>query len=76
MAIHGPTDDPPEGNPSGWKGEAKIAGIVTEVDSDGGDHRFLIDIQQGVVTRLNEGGDRLLVESWTEARGYRIIECE
>jgi hypothetical protein len=31
VAIHGPTDDPPAGDPSGWKGEAKIAGTATEV---------------------------------------------
>jgi Pyridoxamine 5'-phosphate oxidase len=76
VAIHGPTEDPPEGNASGWKGEAKIAGTATEVDSGSSAHRFLIDIHEAVVTRLNEGGDHLVVESWTEARGYRIIERE
>ena len=75
-AIHGPTDDPPEANASAWKGEAKIAGTATEVDSGGSAHRFLIDVQEAVITHLNEAGDRLVVESWTQARGYRIIERE
>src|ERR1700674_5044162 len=30
VAIHGPTEDPPPDNPSGWRGEAKIAGTATE----------------------------------------------
>jgi len=76
VAIHGPTEDPPVGNASGWKGEAKLAGTTTEVGSGDSAHRFLIDIQEAVITRLNEAGDRLVVESWTEARGYRIIERE
>jgi Pyridoxamine 5'-phosphate oxidase len=76
VAIHGPTDDPPEGNASAWKGEAKIAGTASEVDSGTSAHRFLIDIREAVITRLNEGGDRLVVESWTEGRGYGIIERE
>jgi hypothetical protein len=76
VAIHGPTDDPPEGNPAGWKGEAKIAGIATEVDSGSSAHRFLIDIQEAVITRLNDAGNRLAVESWNPARGYRVVERE
>ena len=76
VAIHGPTDDPPEGKASAWKGEAKIAGHATEVDSGSSAHRFLIDIREAVITRLNEAGNRLVVESWTRALGYRIIERE
>lgn len=70
VAIHGPTEDPPEGNPSGWKGEAKIAGTATEVAAD----RFQIDVQEAVITRLNEAGNRLVVESWNPARGRRVME--
>jgi len=76
VAIHGPTDDPPAGNASGWKGEAKIAGAAAEVESGSSAHRFLIDIHEAVITRLNEAGNRLVVESWTTERGYRIIERE
>jgi Pyridoxamine 5'-phosphate oxidase len=76
VAIHGPTDDPREGNPAGWKGEAKVAGTATEVDSGSSAHRFLIDIQEVVITRLNEAGDRLVIESWNPARGYRVFDRE
>jgi hypothetical protein len=76
VAIHGPTVDPPAGSPSGWKGEAKIAGTATEVESGRGAHRFLIDIQEAVITRLNEAGNRLVVESWNVARGLRTVERE
>jgi hypothetical protein len=74
VAIHGPTDDPPAGQPSGWKGEAKLAGIAIEVDSGGAAHRFLIDILEAVITRLNEGGTRLVIESWIPGRGFRRTE--
>jgi Pyridoxamine 5'-phosphate oxidase len=76
VAIHGPTDDPPEGDSAGWKGEAKIAGTATEVDSGSTAHRFLIDVQEAVITHLNEAGDRLVVESWNLARGYRVFDRE
>jgi hypothetical protein len=76
IAIHGPTDDPPLDAPASWRGEAKIAGTATEVDSGGPAHRFLIDIREAVITRLNEAGDRLVVESWNESRGYRLLERE
>lgn len=74
VAIHGPTDDPPAANPSGWTGEAKIAGAATEVASGSSAHRFHIDIQEAVITHLNEAGNRLVVESWKPARGYRTVE--
>ena len=74
IAIHGPTTDPPSRSPSRWKGEAKIAGRVREVDSGGEAHRFLIDIQDAVITRLNDAGNRLVIESWNAGRGYRTTE--
>lgn len=76
VAIHGPTEDPPAANPAGWKGEAKIAGTATEVGSDGPAHRFVIDIHEAVITRLNDAGDRLVVESWSPKRGLRTLERE
>jgi hypothetical protein len=74
IAIHGPTDDPPVNNPAGWQGEAKVAGTAKEVDSGGDAHRFLIDVDEAVITHLNEAGDRLVVESWNSERGYRTLE--
>ena len=74
VAIHGPTEDPPAINPSGWSGEAKVAGRAIEVEAGIAGHRFLIDIDEAVITRLNEAGNRLVVESWNPARGYRKLE--
>ena len=76
VAIHGPTEDPPLGEPAGWKGEAKVAGIAIEIESGSAAHRFLIDIQEAVITRLNEAGNLLVIESWVPGRGYRRVERE
>lgn len=76
VAIHGPTDDPPADSPAAWKGEAKIAGTAVAVESGAAAHRFLIDVQEAVITRLNEAGTRLVVESWNPVRGYRRFERE
>jgi hypothetical protein len=76
VAIHGPTEDPPSGQPAAWKGEAKIAGRATEVEPGGPAHRFVIDIQEVVITHLNEAGDRLVVESWNPTGGLRTMERE
>jgi hypothetical protein len=76
VAIHGPTEDPPLENPRGWKGEAKVAGRAVEVDSGGTAHRFNIDIQEAVITHLNDEGTRLVVESWNPERSYRKQERE
>jgi Pyridoxamine 5'-phosphate oxidase len=76
VAIHGPTEDPRSSAPAAWKGEAKIAGTATEIESDDPAHRFVIDIQEAVITHLNQAGDRLVVESWSPARGLRTFERE
>jgi hypothetical protein len=76
IAIHGPTEDPPPDQPTGWVGEAKVAGTAREVDSGTAAHRFLIDIDEAVITHLNEAGNRLVVESWNPRRGYRKVERE
>jgi hypothetical protein len=73
-AIHGPTSDPPADAPQGWTGEAKVAGLAVELPSEDGSHRFAIDVREAVITRLDEAGTRLVVESWTEGRGYRRFE--
>jgi hypothetical protein len=74
VAIHGPTNDPPAGRPAGWKGEAKVAGRAVEVDSGSDAHRFLIDVREVVITRLNDAGNRLVIESWTPQRGYQKVD--
>jgi hypothetical protein len=70
MALHSPTVDPPEDDPSQWGGEAKIAGRAVEVGDAGagdGSHRFRLDIEEVVVTRVE--GDGLVIRSWHPGRG-------
>ncbi len=70
VAIHGPTHDPTRGG--AWRGEAKVAGRAVEVPSESDAHSFRIDIDEVVVTRLNEARNRLVIESWSPSRGYRM----
>ncbi len=70
MALHSPTVDPPEDNPSDWVGEAKVGGRAVEVpqaDQDDGSHRFRLDLDEVVLTRVR--GNGLLIESWHPGRG-------
>jgi hypothetical protein len=75
VAIHGPTSDPPD-DPKGWIGEAKIAGRAVEVPHDDTSHRFHIDVDEAVLTHLNDAGDRLVIESWHPGRGVEVVERE
>lgn len=78
IALHSPTDDPPEGNPQGWPGEAKLAGQALEVEFQNspvvGGRRFRIDITEAVLTHLNDAGDRLVVEFWRPGNGSKRLE--
>ena len=76
VAIHGPTEDPPEERPAGWKGEAKIAGVAVEERSEDASHRFRIDLAEVVLTHLDDEGARLVIESWHPSRGYARMERE
>lgn len=70
LALHCPTEDAPEGDPSSWLGDAKIAGRGVEVSGAGGDdgsHRFRIDVTEVVVTTVE--GDSLVIRSWHPGRG-------
>jgi hypothetical protein len=77
LAVHSPTADPPLGAESGWKGEAKLAGRAVEVEYKdppaAGAGLFRIDITEVSVVRLNEAGNRLVIESWHAGRGHRRV---
>jgi hypothetical protein len=75
IAVHGPTADPPD-EPTGWIGEAKVAGRAMAVPHDDSSHRFRIDVDEVVFTHLNAAGDRLVIESWHPGRGLRVVERE
>ena len=84
FALHGPTFHPEEGKESEWPGEAKIAGRAVAagpITADDGDEApagelFTADITEVVVTGLDPGATKLVVEWWTPARGLRRIERE
>lgn len=71
LALHSPTQDPPDDEPSAWLGEAKIAGRAAEVADPEGDeaHRFAIDVTEVVLTTVADSGDHLLIRSWHPDRG-------
>jgi hypothetical protein len=74
LALHSPTEDTPERDPSSWAGEAKIAGRAIEVSdpqraTEG--HRFRVDIMEVVLTRVGEPADHLVIESWRPERGLQ-----
>jgi hypothetical protein len=78
MALHSPTQDPPEDDPGAWPGEAKLAGRAIEVANpqqpDQPSHRFRVDVTEVVLTRLGEPADHLVIESWHQGRGLRRVE--
>jgi hypothetical protein len=79
FALHGPSVDPPEGNPSGWPGEAKVAGraiLVGDLDGEAAGQLFRAELDEVVLTQLNEAGDRLRIEVWRPGVPLRRIERE
>lgn len=71
FALHSPTVDPPDDNPSAWPGEAKLAGVAVEVGREGA-HRFRLDLTEVVLTRVETAPDQLVVESWHPGRGHEV----
>lgn len=79
VAIHSHTADPPAdgGDPSSWCGDAKVAGRAYEMpaeDGQDGAHRFRVEIEEVVHTRVGVPADHLVIEVWRPARGVRRIE--
>jgi hypothetical protein len=85
FALHGPTFHPEEGRERDWPGEAKIAGRAFPAgpvtnDEAGGQpegemgEMFVADITEVVITGLDAGATKLVVESWTPERGLRRVE--
>jgi hypothetical protein len=79
FALHGPVVHVETGKETEWPGEAKIAGRAQfagpiEAGPDG--DQFQADIDEVVVTGLNDEGTMLVIESWTPGRGLRKVERE
>ena len=64
FALHGPSPDPPE--PKAWAGDTKIAGRAVaggRIDDEPEPGvRYRADIDEAVITRLNDSADRLVME--------------
>jgi len=77
FALHGPTVDPPPDDPSGWPGEAKVAGravLVGDLEGETAGQLFRAELDEVVVTSLNQAGDRLLIEIWVPGSPIRRVE--
>lgn len=77
FALHSPTVDPPEDDPSGWTGEAKVAGravLVGELEGEASGDLFRAELDEVVLTRLTDAADRLLIEVWRPGGPLRRIE--
>jgi hypothetical protein len=77
FALHSASVDPPEGNEAAWPGDAKLAGRAFhagDVDGDMPGDLFRAEIDEVVLTGLNEAGSMLVIESWTAGRGLRRVE--
>lgn len=75
FALHSSTADPPD-DPTGWPGEAKVAGRAVAVKTpDGAEGElYRADLDEVVFTGLNAEGTLLVVESWHPGRGLRRME--
>ena len=72
LALHCPTEDTPENDPSSWLGDAKIAGRATEVSASAGIDealRFSVDVLEVVHITVGTPADHLVIESWHPDRG-------
>ena len=77
FALHSPTADPPEGDPSGWSGEAKVAGravLVGDLEGEASGQSFRADLDEVVLTRLTDAGDSLLIEMLRPGLPMRRVE--
>jgi hypothetical protein len=77
FALHGPTVDPPEGDPSGWPGEAKVAGravLVGDLEGELSGQLFRAEIDEVVLIGITDAADRLLIEVWRPGVPLRRIE--
>ncbi len=66
FALHSASVDPAEDDPSGWPGDAKIAGraVATSTGTGPDGEYFRADIAEVVLTRVGTPADHLVIELW------------
>jgi hypothetical protein len=80
FALHSGSDEPSE-----WKGDAKLAGVVEEItdaerrrqvigDGHGSSHLFRLDLREVSTVGLDDARTKLIIRVWTPERGERTIE--
>ena len=89
LALHTSSPDPPEDDPAGWVGDAKLDGRAIEVTDPGEIARFVaaqeqmppgafdlyrVEIERVVTVRVGDPADRLVIQSWTPEHGLRQTE--
>ncbi len=86
LALHSASVDPPEDDPAGWAGDAKLAGRAVEAEDPAlleklgaGDqadaaHLFRVDVTEVVHIRVGDPADHLVIELWQEGRGLRRMQ--
>jgi hypothetical protein len=77
IALHSPSVDPPEGDPTRWPGEARVSGRVREVGYPGegpdGSY-FAVDVTELVLTEIAPSADKLVITSWRPGEQVRRVE--
>jgi Pyridoxamine 5'-phosphate oxidase len=78
LALHSPTVDAPEDDPSSWAGEAKITGRGIAAPGSGASgeppDRFRIELDDVVLTYVSRPADHLVIEWWNSDSGLRRHE--
>ena len=84
LALHSASVDPPE-DPTLWRGDAKLAGRAVEItdpariEAVSGEpgyqgHRFRVDVQEVVLTRVGDPPDHLVIEFWREGQELQRLK--
>ena len=69
VAIHCPTRDTPTDDQASWLGDDKITARTIEVEP----HRFRLDIERVVLTRVAAGGSELEISTWPATGGVEVV---
>ena len=87
LALHSASLDPPDDDPAGWPGDAKLAGRAVEVEDlalkerlaggsgqPGESHLFRVDLTEVVHTRVGDPADHLVIELWRPGQDVRRMQ--